>query len=209
MSKISFIYFDVGGVAIKDFSDTNMWDRMIDNALGIPSHQREAFDELFDKYEDDICEGKIYVDDLKPFIKAKFNPALPDDFSLLDYFVDNFEANNELWPTIIALKESHRLGLLTDQYPGMFTSIIKAKLFPPVDWEIVIDSSQVSIRKPKPAIYELAQQQAAVPPSEILFIDNREKNLVPARELGWQTFLYDSSDYAHSTAKLKEFLQNL
>lgn len=35
MSKISFVYFDVGGVMIQDFSDSPKWEGMMD-VMGFP-----------------------------------------------------------------------------------------------------------------------------------------------------------------------------
>jgi len=209
MSKLSFVYFDVGGVVIKDFSDTDKWHEMLDHALLIPTEHHQAFDQLYDQYEDDICLGKIAVDDLQPFIKERFHSPLPPDFSILNYFVANFSANKSLWPIITNLQTTHRVGLLTDQYLGMFEAISAADLLPPVTWDAVIDSSKLGVRKPMPEIYQIAQDKAGVPGSEILFIDNREKNLLPARRLGWQTYLYDSKNYQESSRQLASFLNSL
>ncbi len=209
MTKISFIYFDVGGVAIKDFSDSPKWDNMIDSALGIPVKSRADFDKLYDQYEDDICLGKIEVDELKPYIKERFNPNLADDFSLLNYFLDHFEKNDVIWKIVNTLNSDLKLGLLTDQYLGMLDGIFAKNLIPPRKWDAIIDSSVEGVRKPMPEIYKLAQDRAGVPPAEILFIDNRSKNLVVPKELGWQTFLYDSSNYDQANMDLEKFLTTI
>jgi len=210
MSKISFVYFDVGGVAIKDFSDTNKWDTMLDEALGIPMSLRPAFDQLYDQHEDDICLGKITVDDLKPYIKTNLNPSLDPSFSMLDYFLDHFEKNYDLWRLVNSIRKNARIGLLTDQYPGMLAGIMNHGLMPADIWDIVIDSSIEGVRKPMPEIYELVQKKAGIPADEILFIDNRQKNLDGAKKAGWQTFLYNSSDYDQSNKDLADFIsQNL
>lgn len=209
MTKISFIYFDVGGVAIKDFSDSPKWDNMIDSALSIPVKSRADFDKLYDQYEDDFCIGKIEVDDLKPFIKERYNPNLADDFSLLSYFLDHFEKNDEIWKIVNSLNSDLKLGLLTDQYQGMLGGIFAKNLIPPRKWDAIIDSSVEGVRKPMPEIYKLAQDRAGVPPEEILFIDNRAKNLVVPKELGWQTYLYDSNNYAKSNLDLAKYLSDL
>lgn len=205
MSKISFIYFDVGGVAIKDFSDSNKWDEMIDNALGIPKEYHAAFNKLYDEYEDDICIGKIAVDDLQPFIKERFQAKFPNNFSMLSYFVDHFEPNPDLWQMVETIPSNLKLGLLTDQYLGMLDMIFAKQLIPRLSFTSLVDSSILGTRKPALPIYEFAELQANVPPSEILFIDNREKNLVPARARGWQTYLYDSKTYDLSNQKLSEY----
>ncbi len=209
MSKISFIYFDVGGVAIKDFSDTPKWNIMLDSALGISASDRDGFDKLYDQYEDDICLGKIAVDDIKPYIKERYNPSLSDSFSLLQYFVDNFEPNEGLWEIVRSLSSQVKLGLLTDQYLGMLDGIFAKNLIPPRKWHAIIDSSVEGVRKPMPEIYKLAQDRAGVPPAEILFIDNRSKNLVVPKEMGWQTYLYDSSNYDQANIDLEKFLTSI
>lgn len=91
-------------------------------------------------------------------------------------------------------------------YKGMRTYMLERGLFPNISWDVILDSSELGLKKPMPEIYQLATTRSGAAPSEILFIDNREKNLVPARQLGWQTFLYDSSNYDQSNAKLATFL---
>jgi FMN phosphatase YigB (HAD superfamily) len=204
MSKISFVYFDVGGVAIQDFSDSPKWDSMMD-VMGIPVDLRAEFDELYHTYDTEICLGK-HEDTLLPEIASRFNLSLPEGFSMRQYFLDHFDPNHSLWSIVAKLKETTKIGLLTDQYPGMLTQITKLHLLPPVTWDVVIDSTQVGFRKPSPEIYHMAQDKAGVPPQEILFIDNREKNLVPARDLGWQTYFYDSRDYKKSSRDLLQFM---
>ncbi len=210
MSKISFVYFDVGGVAIKDFSDTNKWNIMVDQAMGIPKDHWKAFDELYDKYEDDICLGKIAVDELQPYIKEHFKANIPPNFSMLTYFLDRFEKNTELWRIVDTHLNNVKIGLLTDQYRGMLDGIFAKKIIPDLSWSSIVDSSVVGVRKPMDEIYQIAADRSGVSEQEILFIDNRDKNLIPAKRRGWQTFLYNSSDYDQSNKDLAKFIsQNL
>lgn len=51
-------------------------------------------------------------------------------------------------------------------------------------------SSQSSCCKPATQIYELVQSKLQVH-EPVLFVDDSERNLVPARELGWGTLLAD------------------
>lgn len=179
---------------------------MIDQALGIPQDSHVAFDQLYDEYEDDICKGKIAVDDLQPFIKERFHADIPTGFSMLSYFVDHFDPNPGLWEVVKKLTPQPQLGLLTDQYLGMLDLIFSHKLIPPLPFKSIIDSSVLGVRKPTAQIYQIAQERTGVPASEILFIDNREKNLVVPRQMGWQTYFYDSKDYNNSNQKLADFL---
>lgn len=50
-----------------------------------------------------------------------------------------------------------------------------------------IDSSEVGLRKPDPAIYSLACQRNGVKPEEVIMLDDLGMNLKTARELGMST----------------------
>ncbi|HVH07870.1 MAG TPA: HAD family phosphatase [Myxococcota bacterium] len=57
-------------------------------------------------------------------------------------------------------------------------------------FEHVIDSSEVGVRKPDPAIFRIALARLGDPaPSCTLFVDDYEGNVAAARELGLQTLL--------------------
>jgi putative hydrolase of the HAD superfamily len=205
MTKISFVYFDVGGVAIQDFSDSPKWETMMD-VMGIPVTRRSEFDELYHTLDTRFCLGE-HEDTFLPQFASQFHLTLPPNFSMRQYFIGHFDANKPLWPLVAELKKSVKLGLLTDQYPGMLKQIFDKKILPPVSWDVIVDSTEVGCRKPSPEIYQIAADKAGAPASEILFIDNREKNLVPARNLDWQTFLYDSKNYESSSRDLAKFLR--
>lgn len=52
-------------------------------------------------------------------------------------------------------------------------------------FDVVIDSSDVGIRKPNPAIFQLALQQLAVDdPATAVFLDDLDSNVVAAKALG-------------------------
>lgn len=205
MSKISFVYFDVGGVIVKDFSDSNKWPTMLHD-MGFKSEDIPAFDKIYNEFEQLVCIGKHHVDELVPRIIKQFSLPIAPNFSMQQYFLDHFDKNVDLWPIISHLVGNTKLGLLTGQYPGLLDGIRRAGLLEYDNWDVVLDTSKEGINKPNKELYLLAQERADVPPDEILFIDNREKNLVPARELDWQTFLYDSSNYDQANRHLAKFL---
>ncbi len=204
MSKISFIYFDVGGVVIKDFSDTNKWLEM-KNRIGITSDRHEEFDRIWQEYRGQIAID-FDVDNFTQIIKKELKIQIPEAYSMLQDFVDNFEQNSLIWPLLGKLKQKNKIGLLTNMYPRMFEGISQKGLLPPTEWNVIIDSSVVKLQKPDKEIYLHAQKMTGVPHEEILFIDNQQKNLDAAKELGWQTFLYDSRDYEQATRALSKFL---
>lgn len=202
---IKFVYFDVGGVAIRDFSGTNKF-REMKKVLGVHERYDKDFDKLCKKYEDNGLNLNFPVDDLIPIITEKYGTKLPPDFSLLDYFVDNFEQNKSIWPVVKKVKRNCKVGLLTNMYVGMFEKIVEAKLLPLVKWDVIIDSSKIGMQKPDRKIYKFAQEKSGVENNEILFIDNSQKNIDAAKIFGWQTFLYDPSNHEKSCMELSDFI---
>lgn len=205
MNKIKFIYFDVGGVVIKDFSKTDKWEVM-KKVMGVDKSFEKEFDKLYDKYEDEeLCTTRD-VDTLIPIFEKKFNMTFPPNFSMLQYFVDHFEENEFIGPVVKHIKQSCKVGLLTNQYVNMMDEIVKRKLINLSEWDKIIDSTKVNIRKPDPEIFELAEKLAGVKGREILFVDNGQKNVDAANNFGWQTFYYDSTNHQKACADLMKFI---
>jgi len=202
--NFKFIYFDVGGVVIKDFSGTDNWQKL-KNELGIKPHDIEKFDNFFDSYEEEVCTTRD-INTLIPLIEKEFEIKLPENYNFLNAFVDKFERNESIWEVLNKAKEKYKVGLLTNMYPNMFSAISKRRLFPNIDWDVVVDSSVVKACKPNKEIFDIAEEKAKVKPSEILFIDNGKKHLEAAKLNSWQIFLYDSKNIVESNSKLAELL---
>jgi len=207
MNKLKFIFFDVGGVVVKDFTATDNWTNL-KKTLGVPSSRFAEFDKYYSECEKQMCAGTS-SDSFLPLFTKRFALNPPPNFSLLNYFVTNFQPNKSIWPIIKTVQKKYRLGLLTDMYPGMYDGIKKHNLFPPIKWNLIVDSSVEKAKKPYLKIFSIASKRAGVTPAEILFIDNNPKNLLGAKAAGWQTFFYDSKDYEKSTQELTQFLDNL
>lgn len=201
---IKFIYFDVGGVVIRDFSGTNKWEEL-KAGMGIKPERTEAFNEIFDKYEPEVCIG-LDVETLVPMLKEKLKLQLHEDYSFLQDFVSRFEKNESIWPIIERLRSKYKIGLLTNMYPNMLDAIYKAGLMPDVTWNTVIDSSIEKVRKPQTEIFQLAQDRSGFKGEEILFIDNGAKHVEAAKKFGWQGFVYDPTNTEKSNKDLEAIL---
>ena len=72
------------------------------------------------------------------------------------------------------------------------------------DFDVVINSCEVGMSKPDVEIYQYALDRLNVKPEEVVFVDDREENLKPARELGMQATLVteDTGVVASLTEKL-------
>lgn len=101
----------------------------------------------------------------------------------------NFKKNKELFRVAFSLKKrGYKIGILSDQWylsKDVHISNKGINSFNPV-----IVSCDVGIRKPNIEIYKLLIKRCKCKANEILFIDNREFNLKPARKIGIKTILY-------------------
>ncbi len=185
---IKFVYFDIGGVVILDFSKTNKWEELL--------NEFSLTEESWDKYYDKIGVGEISSDSPIPYDK------------LLEGFVSQFEKNPSIWPVILEMQKYCPVGLLTNMYPGMFESIKNHGLLPAVHWNNIVDSSIEKVAKPDKAIFELAQKRAGVKNDEILFVENTQNHVEIAKSIGWKAFLYDPADPEKSSNGLLKYFES-
>ena len=78
----------------------------------------------------------------------------------------------------------------------------------PVDelFELVVDSSQVGVRKPDPRIFRLALEQLdGVRPEQAVFLDDFEANVSGARQVGMHGIVV-GEDRAEALARLEDLL---
>ena len=75
---------------------------------------------------------------------------------------------------------SNSWGAATAYDPALLEELFDA-------WVI---SSEVGLRKPEPAIYELAAERIGLPPAACVFVDDLPGNLRPAQALGMATVLH-------------------
>ena len=199
---IKFVYFDVGGVLIKDFSETNKWAEMIGD-MSIKPKDNDRFGEYFTKWEPVVCKG-LELNSLLFKVSEEFGVTFSQNYDWMKDFVSRFERNDTIWPVVQEIKLSAKVGLLTNMYPRMLDAIFEKGLLDG-KWEVVIDSSLVSFKKPEKEFFDIAEKRAGVSASEILFIENSKKHIDAAKKLGWRTFWYDSKNYNASSRKLLGF----
>jgi len=204
MNEIKFIYFDVGGVLLLDFSGTNKWEKMKKD-LGVEGETAKKLDLFWKENEQRFCRGND-LDEALPEFSQKLGIIFPNGYSMLQDFVKRLDLNPFIWPLAKAAKEKYKVGLLTNMYPNMLSLIQKKKLIPSLDWDEIADSSIIRSKKPDQKIYEVAEQKTGVKPQEILFVDNVLENVEAAKNRGWQTFLYDVGNPEKSSKELAKIL---
>lgn len=185
MPAVTAIFCDVGGVLL-----TNGWDHEARRAAAL--HFGLDRDDLEQRHADALadfetgraslddylertvfhCERPFSRDALREFVLARSQP-LEDALAVMRRLAAG--------PRLVASlnNESRDLNEYRIRRYGLREC-----------FSLFLSSCYLGARKPDEAIYRRALGITQRDPSECLFIDDREENLVPARRLGMRTLAY-------------------
>ncbi len=101
--KTQFVFFDVGGVLLLDYSGTNKWIEM-KRDLGVTDELDSKFDGVWKRYRSQICID-CDVDTLVPIFEMEAGITTPKNYSMLADFVNRFDVNTNIWQIVQKVKE--------------------------------------------------------------------------------------------------------
>ena len=104
------------------------------------------------------------------------------------YHQPNFELARDLQAA------GHKIGVLSNA-PDDLRERFLSNLPVAVDWDAIVVSGEVGMRKPEARIFELAAEQIGVPPSDCFFIDDLEQNVLGAQRVGMRGFHFTRNNY--------------
>jgi FMN phosphatase YigB (HAD superfamily)/DNA-binding XRE family transcriptional regulator len=197
-SGATFIYFDVNGCLVRGYHRAF---GKISESCGRPI---DVVETVFWHYNDIVCRGQMNVDD--------FNRTFAEELGLTSvdwqsYYLEATESVPEISDLVSWAAQHYRVGLFTNIMPGFLASLKAKAMLPDVNFDAVIDSSEVGTIKPEDRIYEIGQERAGVPGGEILLVDDTRENLSAGQKHGWRTLWFDGYDSSASIAKLRDALQ--
>ena len=167
-------------------------------------HVRQAF------REDETTRSLLFELELGRLDEAEFSRrfavaiGLPEEGSedLIDRLWADLGPEQEM---IDAVERFHTAGVRTGLVSNSWGTALKydddlmARLF-----DVTVISHLVGLRKPDPAIYELACERLELPPEELVLIDDLPGNLKPARAMGMATVHHTTPE--ESIPQLEELL---
>lgn len=132
--------------------------------------------------------GRLTETEFEPRFAALLDVA-PD--RLVDRLFEGMDPDRPMLAGVRAARRAGvRTGLLSNSWgAGRYDRSEYDELF-----DAVVISGEVGIRKPDPAIYEVAAQRLGLPPAAIVFVDDLPGNLKPARALGMATVHHRSAE---------------
>ena len=186
--SITHVFFDIGGVL-----GTNGWDR----EQRLRAIDRFALDPEFEARHEELSGdweiGRLtlaeYLESAVFFTPRSFTP---------DEFIAFMFAQSEPYadPIAVARRVAARgdavLMTLNNESDELNQHRIKAFGLRDI-FSVFFSSCWLGVRKPSRTIFDRALKIAQVPAGDVLFVDDREQNLVPARALGFETHHYTGS----------------
>lgn len=195
--SVDAVVFDLGGV----ITMSSPFDAAARMAAELGVAGGDAIEALFGPYDDDTDHpwhraerGQLDITSCRGEVLEHSRERLGvelDLFRVLEYMGrDGTGMRPEVVERLHRLRQHPvQVGLLTNNIVE-FAGYWRTEL--PVDdlFDVVIDSSEVGIRKPDPAVFELMHDSLGRPdPSRIAFLDDWPGNVVAATGLGWKGIL--------------------
>ena len=107
------------------------------------------------------------------------------------------ELNPEMIELVAEVHRNHVTALLTNNA----ASATWRDSFPYEHFDHIVDSSEVGLRKPDPAIYQALLARLDLPGDEVVFVDDFEENLAPAKDLGLGVVHFGSASQCRAELK--------
>lgn len=155
------------------------------------------------EFDDAVNRGNRSVEDMN----AALSQALGMDVDWLDCYLNTVQEIPGMVDLVAWAHEHYHVGLLSNSMPGFIEALQARGKIPQIQFDVIVDSSQVGMVKPERRIYEIAAEQTGVAHSEILFVDDLSTNLVAAKEFGWHTIWFDPYRPEESISSIRQALE--
>lgn len=196
---IQFVYFDINGCMVRFFQAA------FSSIASDTGTSPEAVEATFWHYNDDVCGGKMSLQDFNKTLAERLGVESVD---WVKYYLEAIQPIPETQEALLwASQQPFKVGLLTNIMPGLIDALLQKGALPKIEYDAIVDSSKVGAIKPDAHIFEIAAEAAGVPPEDILLVDDSRANLMAAEGMGWHTLWFDDFRPTESVDKIKELLE--
>lgn len=194
---VRFVYFDLNGCLVR-FLGSGFTQLAQDSGASI-----DIVESVFWQYNAPVCRGDVSVDELNQAWAERLGIRV----DWLKYYLSAIEAMPGMTELAEWVAGQYHSGILSNTMPGFIAALQAGNRLPTVQFDAIVDSSQVHALKPEPEIYQIALQKAGVAAEEILLIDDDRPNLAAAQAAGWHTIWFDSYHPEESIESIRAALQ--
>lgn len=197
---VKFIYFDFGAVLVN-------YDNVFTKVCADFNLNKVDFKNFYNNFVEDMDVGKDSVSGFWNKCVKNFNLKNALDYDLAKSWVTDYKVIKPIYEMINFLVGKVNMGIISNINADVWWAAVADNWVPKINYAEIIISSDVGAMKPNKEIYEIAQKRLKIKPEEILFIDDKEENLVIPREMGWKTVLFDQNYATDGVAKILQLLR--
>jgi putative hydrolase of the HAD superfamily len=195
---IEFVFFDINGCLVRFFQ--RAFTKLAQDCNVIP----ETVENFFWHYNDAVCRGEMTMDEFNMLLAERLGV---ESIDWTEYYLGGIEVIPEAQEALKWAADHYRVGLMSNIMPGLVDKMLERGILPKLDYQIIVDSSEVGAIKPEEKIYEFAATSANVRAQDILLIDDSRPNLMAAQHLGWHVIWFDDFRPEESVERLKSTLE--
>lgn len=197
-NKIKAIVFDVGGViSYEKKSKVSKLGKLAEKYKVNPI----KFQNLRAKYSKQALIGRISAKEFQSIIvkrlKIKNKKKFVGEWERI--FKNKFKVDKKVNKIINKLSKNYTLATLTNITQMLDEVRIKHKVYKHFKYNIT--SYEYKTKKPLIKIYKILIKKLKISPHKIVYTDNHERNLLPAKKLGMKTILFKNSKQLCSDLK--------
>lgn len=197
-SGIRFVFFDINGCLVRFFH--RAFTRLAEET-GMTS---DVVETAFWHYNDAVCRGDISIQEFNNKLAKRLNVK---SLNWQDYYLSVIDPIPQMHELLHWASQHYHVGLMSNIMPGFIGQMLKRGLIPDLNYDVVIDSSQIGSIKPERKIYEVAQKKADCQPGEILLVDDSRSNIMAAEKLGWRVLWFDDYRPSESAKHVRAALE--
>ena len=189
--KIKCVIFDIGGVLslYTDMRTYFKWEKKLD----LP--QKGLFNILYESKVSKLATlGKATTDEVWEDLGRQCNVSSEELKILREEIWAGYEWNTELLDYIRSLKPKYKTAIVSDAWSDARESMqgtINNDTF-----DVIVFSAEVGVQKPAPEIFQYALSKLGIAPEEAIFVDDREKNILGADQLGMKGVFFTDTQTA-------------
>jgi HAD superfamily hydrolase (TIGR01509 family) len=199
--EIQFVYCDVNGVLVRFFHKAF---GKIASETGISVDRIET---AFWHYNEAINRGNMTISEFNKAMEVRLGLE-PETIDWESYYMNSVEPIKSMHECLRDISKTTKVGLLSDSFPGFLKIMLEKKLLPNISYSAIVESAAVHAKKPDQKIYEIAEEMAKTPGSNIFFIDDSRANLMAAEKRGWRVLWFDDYHPEESVKRVTEALSS-
>lgn len=197
-NNIRFVYFDINGCLVR-FYQRAFVKIASDFALDL-----DKVESTFWNYNESVNKGKLSMAEFNQKFASKLGV---NSIDWAKYYLSEVEPVPGTKELIEQVYKNYYIGLFSNTMPSLIKSLINIGKVPDIEYDSVIDSSEVKTVKPELKIFEIALNNIHLNPNEVLLVDDTRNNLIAAGKVGLHTLWFDYSRPKESIQEIKKVLE--